>query len=100
MKTPLLQMKNVLDRGTCATCAFFHDVKKQCYLNPPQVYYDEHEGSYASALPDVDDDDWCAFWTDARVKGQRKTYNHQINDGDVQFISSTEERTCNRNPDN
>ena len=77
--------------GTCATCAFFHDVKNECRFNPPQVgqivetspYSDTIGSKTTSQWPIVDSNDWCGRYYDDRIKGQRKTYARQINDGDV-----------------
>ena len=80
-----------MERGTCATCTFFEDVKNQCRLNPPtlvciqQRFQDDADGEYlkpvyVSKWPTVDSDDWCSYWKSALVHGQRKTWNRQLNE--------------------
>ena len=82
-----------MTRGTCATCTFFEDAKGECRLNPPtlilitpakeiQTGFDL-KPRFQSKWPNVDSDDWCSWWKSALVEGRRKTWNHQLNDGDV-----------------
>lgn len=80
-------------RGTCATCAFFVDAKGECRLNPPTpivIAFQRDNTTYGvthvkseSRWPSVDSDDWCSHFRDAIIGGRRKTWNHQLNDGDA-----------------
>ena len=76
-----------MKRGTCGTCAFWHDVNKECRFNPPTVEFTRHPNFNAmhitSFWPTVDANDWCGRYHSAIVRGVRKTINHQINDGDI-----------------
>ena len=73
-----------LKLGTCATCAFFEDVHQECRVNPPRTTVATANGlRWTSQWPRVDANDWCGRYYDARIKGQRKTYARQINDGDI-----------------
>ena len=71
-----------MERGTCATCTFFEDVKNQCRYNPPTVQLNPNAaGAHIVSLwPRVDFDDWCSHWKSALVHGQRKTWNRQLNE--------------------
>lgn len=71
--------------GTCATCAFLHDVHNECRANPPIPLNiaGTSPPRQNSVWPKVDANDWCGQYVDGRIKGQRKTYARQINDGDV-----------------
>lgn len=86
-----------MTRGTCATCAFFEDVRQECRFNPPTVVAiaptqnPTQNAATDSRWPAVDSDDWCSHWMSAFVEGRRKTYARQLNDGDVQILSSTQE---------
>ena len=83
-----------MTRGTCATCTFFEDAKGECRLNPPTPILitpakEVKAGwninpTFKSKWPNVDADDYCGGWKSALVNGRRKTWNHQINDGDVE----------------
>ena len=82
-----------MTRGTCNTCAFFVDAKGECRYNPPTLVLitpakEVKSGwninpTFKSKWPTVDADDWCSHWKTALVGGRRKTYPHQLNDGDV-----------------
>ena len=76
-----------MKRGTCNTCAFFQDVHQECRYNPPtaQISPSPAVNGIVYFWPQVDGNDWCSHWRSALVGGQRKTYNHQINDGHVKF---------------
>ena len=81
-----------MKRGTCATCAFFEDVKGECRFNPPTLVVthpvmeaNQRFGAkpkMGSRWPQVDSDDWCSHWQSAIVDGKRKTWNYQLNEED------------------
>ena len=84
-----------MERGTCATCAFFWTggPRFQCRARPPvPIHLNEVKG-VVGQWPTVDSNDWCGLYTDGRVNGVLKTYNHLINDGDIKFLTSTEVQT-------
>ena len=70
-----------MKRGTCQTCSFYHTVHHQCRYDPPTIM--RIDGQFRSRWPNVDADDWCSHWSSAIVGGKRKSYSHQLNDGDV-----------------
>ena len=59
--------------GTCATCAFWHDVNGQCRAHPPN----------SNGWPHVDSNDWCGDYYDGRREGVKHTYDRLVNDGHV-----------------
>lgn len=67
--------------GTCATCAFWHDVNDECRVNPPvpiPIIGKTDAGLYrqgaSSVWPTVDSDDWCGQYVDGRdAHGVRHT---------------------------
>ena len=87
-----------LNRGTCATCAYYQTVHNECRYNPPTVvsttkHSDTLPGVEIPVIrshwPKVDNNDWCSHWYGAIMKsGERKNYARQINDGHVTFIES------------
>ena len=72
-----------IKRGTCATCTYFRTESRpqECRFDPPTVIV--VNGEVKSKWPSVDSDDWCSHWESALIEGRRKTYNRQIDDGDV-----------------
>ena len=88
-----------MERGTCATCAFFHDVKNECRYDPPTVVsLTSSDNKYHVPIdviqnhwPKVDNNDWCSHYYHGIINGVRKPYDRMINDGDVTFIQSSEE---------
>lgn len=86
-----------MERGTCQTCAFYQTVHNECRFNPPtaaltysnkkvddRYYADPPDLSITCFWPKVDADDWCSHWKTALVGGRRKSYAHQLNDGDLE----------------
>ena len=71
--------------GTCSTCLYYIDYKKECRLNPPQtalqpVHLPTNPSgvSTVSFWPQVDADDYCSGWTDARVNGRKVTFPEYV----------------------
>ena len=81
-----------MKRGTCATCAYFVDARKECRLNPPTILvisprrdtgnYGISREKFESGWPTVDGDDWCSHWKTALVGGVRKTNPEQLSEED------------------
>ena len=69
--------------GTCSTCSFYRTevYPHQCRANPPQAVV--YEGKIQYVLPEVDDDDFCQWYRSAIIKGRRKNFARQVDDGDI-----------------
>ena len=76
--------------GTCATCAFWHDVNGQCRAVPPTpvaTITQTPNGATAgisSTWAKVDSNDWCGEYYDGRRDGVRHTYDRLVDEGHVE----------------